>query len=292
MGTTQKVRFGKWGDDWLLGVCITKLGIEDHARTIVEGLFSDPERYQTYLAGKRQAGSATWDDVSDELFRMREPAPLAFDRLVGAYIGTDGLNEVLGAIARRGERREYEKTLVAEALAAVADSAGDMRRERGVCVKKMGRSVEDVRGQEVKTSEEFWAVLERVWARVVGVRPAEGPDLVATAGEMIKVRVRGEKVGNFAKGGLMRCRRLTGGIVEFLGPYFGDRVAHVRWSAVKRAEWRKQWAWGREDQEAWGRGQVAGGGEGEAGLARTTGGSLLADSGAQCGAGGSEVKEG
>jgi hypothetical protein len=48
--------------------------------------------------------------------------------------------------------------------------------------------------------------------------------------------------------------------VEFLGPYFGDRVAHVRWSAVKRAEWRKQWA----------------------------GGSLLADSGAQCGAGGAQ----
>lgn len=237
-----------------MGVCITKLGIEDHARTIVEGLFSDPERYQTFLMGKRQAPAATWDDVSDELFRLRDPSPVAFDRLVGAYIGTDGLNAVLGAIARRGERRAYEKTLVADALAAVADSAGDVRREMGVPLKKIGRMMEERRGgQEVKTSEEFWAVLERGWDRVVGVRPADGPDLVAVPGEMIKVRVRGDKVANFAKGGLMRCRRLTGGIVEFLGPYFNDRVAHMRWSAVKRAEWKRK----AGEQLAVGSGQLA-----------------------------------
>jgi hypothetical protein len=81
---------------------------------------------------------------------------------------------------------------------------------------------------------------------------------------------------------------LTGGIVEFLGPYFGDRVAHVRWSAVRRAEWKKARMEEQLRLGAVGSGQVAGGGEGEAGLARTTGGSLLADSGAQCGAGGAQ----
>jgi hypothetical protein len=118
-----------------------------------------------------------------------------------------------------------------DALRYCFERAGGEDREMGKDKKHRQQAGMVVR----ETSEEVLVVVERTWDRVVGVRVAEGPDLCGT-GEMVKVRVRPERIANLAKGGLLRARRLTGGLLECMGPYFGSRMAHMRWSAQRRAE--------------------------------------------------------
>jgi hypothetical protein len=232
MARLRRLKLGALDDDWMLGALVGKLGIESYVKQALKGVFALPHRFAMFEQGKKEAAGVTWDDLSEELFAIRNGNEFVFDHLVGRHCGAGGLAEIQAAIGRKDERRREEKDLMLEALRYCFEQAGGRDRE-------MGRDKKDKRqpaGVVVReTCEEVMVVVERTWDRVVGVRVAEGPDLCGT-GEMVKVRVRPERIANMAKGGLLRARRLTGGLLECMGPYFGSRMAHMRWSAQRRAE--------------------------------------------------------
>ena len=133
---------------------------------------------------------------------------------------------------------------------------------------------------EIPQPVNVWMVFDRAWERVIGCRRAEGPDLIGT-GELVKVRVRRGAGEFFSKGGLIEVRMGPGGVPEFVGPYFRERVSHARWSAGKRREHRlKMEDCGLKIEEP-GAGAAAGTGLDESGAQY----GAVGDMGACCGTG-------
>lgn len=119
----DRLNLGGIGDDYVLGVLCSKLGLIDYALRQLAGIVDNEERTELFYLGINDAPDCELHDLARDFYKLRKKDTRQFDRIVSGTIGRDGLADVLEVIENR-EEYVFTNPIIEEFFQGMSSSLG------------------------------------------------------------------------------------------------------------------------------------------------------------------------